>query len=422
MSAPQHKKLFPKTILTTLLGIGVVFGGIIHTPVTAASSAIDTKKNQIDTINQKISAYKDMVALKQKEQSYLATQIQTLDTQSQQIQSDISAKQATIGSLDNQITTLESKISDKTDLIAQQQQILAELLRTYYAQRSSLDPKSSNAFIIGSTEQVNADARTNDWTEDISSKVNDLAISITQLRQSLIDEQVKVKDSRTQLDSARLQLEQQNQYLDATKQKQSVVLATAQSAEKQYKGIISDLQQQRDEIEQEIQTLEQAKVDQLDLSKLPKFGTSLFIYPVTNPYQSQGYGKTDFAKGRYGGDFHNGLDFADKTGTPIYAGGAGTVIGVGDCGQYAYGKWVAIDHGNGLVTLYGHMSKQKVSKGDSVNQGQQIGLMGATGYATGPHVHFAVFAKNSFDVVESKSVPGIMIPTGATVNPKNYLP
>ncbi len=390
----------------------------------AATSTSNSLADQKATLDKKIHAYQDMVALKNKEQAFLSTQIQTLDSQTQKISSDINAKQDTISSLDGQVSVLEGKITEKTTTIDRQKQILAELLRTYYAQRTTLDPQISNTFLVGSSDQVNTDNRTSDWTGDVGSKVTDLTDNIIALRQTLLDEETTVKNSRQQLETARVQLEQQNQYLVATKQQKQISVQQSQATEKKYTSIISDLEKQREEIDQEIATLEQSKVDQLDLSKLPKFGTSLFIYPVANPYLSQGYGKvgTSFANKSYKGGFHNGLDFASSTGTPIYAGGAGTVIGVGDCGKYAYGKWVAINHGNGLVTLYGHMSKQTVSKGQTVAQGKQIGLMGSTGYSTGSHIHFSVFAQNSFDVVESTKVSGVMIPTGASVNPKNYLP
>ena len=389
-----------------------------------AATNTDVLADQKKAIEKKIQAYKDMVALKNKEQAYLATQIQTLDNQSQKISSDITSKKNTISSLDNQISVLEGKIAEKTTTIDRQKQILAELLRTYYGQKSALDPEISNTFLVSSSDQVNKDTRTSEWTGDVGTKVTELTESIITLRQTLLSEEASLKNNRQQLDNARAQLEQQNQYLAANKQQKQASVQQSQAAETKYTGIISDLQRQREEIDQEIQTLEQAKVNQLDLSEIPKFGSSLFKYPVANPSLSQGYGKvgTSFAKKSYSNGFHNGLDFADTTGTPIYAVANGTVLSVGNCGRYAYGKWVAIDHGNGLVTLYGHMSKQTVSKGQTITQGKQIGLMGSTGYSTGSHVHFSVFSKNSFDITESKLVAGVMIPTGATVNPKNYLP
>ena len=106
---------------------------------------------------------------------------------------------------------------------------------------------------------------------------------------------------------------------------------------------------------------------------------------------------------------------------PIYAAGNGKVIGSGSNGKYAYGNWIAIDHGDGLVTLYGHLSSKSVSRGDSVKRGDKIGISGNTGFSTGPHLHFSVFVKSSYEVVQSKYVKGLMIPTGAGVNPMKYL-
>lgn len=95
---------------------------------------------------------------------------------------------------------------------------------------------------------------------------------------------------------------------------------------------------------------------------------------------------------------YNGIDLADRTGTPIYASAAGTVI-VSRSGGWngGYGTFIIISHSNGTQTLYAHNSKNLVSVGDSVAKGQEIALMGATGLATGPHVHFEIRgAKNPF--------------------------
>ncbi len=90
--------------------------------------------------------------------------------------------------------------------------------------------------------------------------------------------------------------------------------------------------------------------------------------------------------------FHTGIDYAVPYGTPIKASNAGKVIYSGWYG--GYGKVVIIDHGSctgaPTTTLYAHMSQQKVSVGDNVTRGQIIGLVGSTGYSTGPHCHFEV--------------------------------
>ena len=90
--------------------------------------------------------------------------------------------------------------------------------------------------------------------------------------------------------------------------------------------------------------------------------------------------------------YHTGIDYAVPYGTPIKASNSGKVIYSGWYG--GYGKVVILDHGSctghPTTTLYAHMSQQKVTKGQYVERGQVIGLVGATGYATGPHLHFEV--------------------------------
>ncbi|MBU1292486.1 peptidoglycan DD-metalloendopeptidase family protein [Patescibacteria group bacterium] len=94
----------------------------------------------------------------------------------------------------------------------------------------------------------------------------------------------------------------------------------------------------------------------------------------------------------------NGVDLAAPAGSPIYAAAAGTVIVSRASGwNGGYGNYVVIDHGNGVQTLYSHMSTDTVSVGQSVSRGEPIGTVGKTGQATGYHLHFEVRgAKNPF--------------------------
>jgi murein DD-endopeptidase MepM/ murein hydrolase activator NlpD len=92
--------------------------------------------------------------------------------------------------------------------------------------------------------------------------------------------------------------------------------------------------------------------------------------------------------GQRWGRLHAGVDLAAPDGSPIVAAGAGVVVRAGEAG--GYGNAVLIDHGNGWLTHYGHLSRIAVTVGQVVRVGEQIGDEGSTGHSTGPHLHFEV--------------------------------
>lgn len=88
--------------------------------------------------------------------------------------------------------------------------------------------------------------------------------------------------------------------------------------------------------------------------------------------------------------YHRAIDIANKAGTPILAADAGKVLVSGWLDNSGYGNRVFLDHGNGMMTVYGHFSKVLVSAGQTVKRGDTLGLMGSTGRSTGPHLHFEI--------------------------------
>lgn len=113
-----------------------------------------------------------------------------------------------------------------------------------------------------------------------------------------------------------------------------------------------------------------------------------FIMPTSGTITSQFAGRNLFGKL----EFHGALDIANKIGTPVYASDGGTVI----LAEWfsTYGNCIIIDHGNGLKTLYAHLSSYSVKKGDVVGQGWKIGAIGMTGRVTGSHLHFEVMVND----------------------------
>ena len=157
-----------------------------------------------------------------------------------------------------------------------------------------------------------------------------------------------------------------------------------------------------------------ARMDVLERSvaRLPQ------VLPASLDYISSGFGfRVDPFNGA--GAFHPGLDFRGPIGAPIYAAARGTVSFVGQ--RSGYGNCVEIDHGNGLITRYAHMSGFRTTSGKAVQPGDVIGLIGSTGRSTGPHLHFEVRINdrpvNPRPFLEA--VPHVLEKTGQPAAPKS---
>jgi murein DD-endopeptidase MepM/ murein hydrolase activator NlpD len=116
-----------------------------------------------------------------------------------------------------------------------------------------------------------------------------------------------------------------------------------------------------------------------------------FIWPVTGRISSI-FGLRRFFNDQERSP-HNGLDIAAAEGTPVKAAASGTVIDAGDF--FFSGNMIYLDHGQGIISLYAHLSEILVKPGDVVKQGDIIGKVGQTGRVTGPHLHFAVLANQT---------------------------
>lgn len=125
------------------------------------------------------------------------------------------------------------------------------------------------------------------------------------------------------------------------------------------------------------------------------------MWPILGPINS-GFGeREDPISGMGMGEFHKGVDIGSPEGTPVHAPAAGRVVkaGIGN----GYGREVEIDHGNGIITVYGHLHGYNVVAGQTIVKGQVIGFVGHSGRTTGTHLHYEVQVR------------------GAAVNPHKYL-
>jgi murein DD-endopeptidase MepM/ murein hydrolase activator NlpD len=305
---------------------------------------------------------------------------------------------------EQQILGLHDSTQELLKQIQQAQHDNAELRTQLQAQNQSLGATQSEAAATDAeqtTQQQQLQSQTNAAIQSATAQLSQLSTSVTALddqasllRKTLgmgqttypsitIPDLTKAADPQQAFDAALTSIEA---HVTAVSTDLATIKSTAQKQLAFAQSVAA----------QSVATGSQSQVH----------GSGVFIWPTTGTI-TQNYGPTDLTlEPSYGGyaHFHLGVDIANSQGTPIAAAAAGTVIYAGwtDAG---YGNMVEIDHGNGLVTIYGHMMTTPVVKvGQTVFQGQLIGYMGTTGNSTGPHLHFGVQKNGSWD------------------NPFNYLP
>lgn len=139
--------------------------------------------------------------------------------------------------------------------------------------------------------------------------------------------------------------------------------------------------------------------------------------PLTPPVRgcmTSPFGVQRYLNGKPTGDFHGGIDQRSAAGTPIHAVQAGVVKVVAEWNLH--GRTVGIDHGQGLQSMYLHMSKTAVTEGAMVQKGDVIGYVGSTGRSTGPHLHWTLYVNgipvNPLDWVQVSGCPAVQPAAG----------
>ncbi|HVE58456.1 MAG TPA: M23 family metallopeptidase [Pyrinomonadaceae bacterium] len=148
-------------------------------------------------------------------------------------------------------------------------------------------------------------------------------------------------------------------------------------------GPVLDLQLTKQEVEDAESGDVQDQIRSIASVANPSFLPTVWAHlgKINNEF---GFRRNPFGGRNY--EFHAGMDIDGERGDSVMAPANGTILKAG--WQGGYGNMIEIDHGNGLTTRYGHLSKIEVQIGDVITRGQLIGLIGSTGRSTGPHLHY----------------------------------
>ncbi|MDB5238806.1 MAG: peptidase M23b, partial [Candidatus Parcubacteria bacterium] len=258
---------------------------------------------------------------------------------------------------------------------------------------------------------------------------------LTDAKTKLVNNRTATEAAKAELVKLEKQLEDQKKAVVATHAEKNALLSQTKNSESSYKTLLTKKQAQKDAFQQELLDYESQLQLVVNKANLPTTGAGSLIWPLDKVIVTQYFGNTPFSTANsqiYNGHGHDGIDLGTPIGTPVKAARSGTIVGVANtdivAGCYSFGKWIMIKHGDGLSTLYAHLSVQSVAIGDTVTTGDVIGYSGNTGYSTGPHLHFGVYATDGTEIklfTNSRNCKGATVPIAvltAYLNPLSYLP
>lgn len=403
---------------------------------TSASTKLDElrakmeeRNRQIEQIKKEIEEYQKQVDQTLSEKISLKNELNRLEISRKKLISDINLTEKQIETTNFNIERLELEIQLKEKEIANKKDILSEIIR-------NLNEEESQSLVeITLAHEQFSDFFTN--LERMENFQKELGLQLNEVKQlkSLLENNKEEKESEKEtLEKLKFKFVDQKIIVDSTKKQKDQLFNETKNKEENYKKLLANRLAKKEALEEEIHQIEEQILIEIDPNSLPRTGSGVLKWPLDSIIITQFFGNTSFATQNpqvYNGKGHNGIDLRASIGTPIKAAREGMVTATGntdlDCYGVSYGKWVLIEHPNNLSTLYAHLSLIKVSAGQKAATGEIIGYSGDTGYTTGPHLHFTVFATAGVKIGQIKSkICGTMLTLpvasyNSYLNPLSYL-
>ena len=373
--------------------------------VSDLNAKIDERNQNIADLEKEIAQYQAQVDKTSAQAKTLQNAIATLTLTQKKLSTEITVIEDQIDSTTLSITQLNIQISDSEATIARALAgISSTLEQTNEAESSSLVEALLNyPSISGFLDRIDSLSQLN---QGLKTELENVRL----LEQDLENKKTVAQGKRQSLLTLASNLSDKKKVADYTKVQTSTLLTQTKNQQALYEKTLQEKQALYTSFQQELLQYESQLKFAIDPTSLPSVGSGVLKWPLDKIAITQYFGNTDFAKTHpqaYNGTGHNGVDFRAAIGTPVKSALLGTVVGTGNtdtvCPNASYGQWVLVQNPNGLSTLYAHLSVIKVVAGQSVATGEVLGYSGETGYATGPHLHFTVYATQGVKIMSRKS-------------------
>ncbi len=433
-----------KLKLTTFLFITIIFSSVFwwgSETVFAQSSEIEKlqqeirdRNSRLGDIEKEIAKFEEDLKKVGAEKNTLQRAINQLELERKKIQAEITYTENKIDSTDLELNQLVLEIDTAEKDISLQQDAIASIIRDNYQKG-----ESSMVELVLTRGNFSDFWNALETNEQVQDSMSVRVTNLQTLKDTLSGKRDETLTKRGLLVKLKNQYSDQNTVLTNNKAEQAELLTATKNEEAEYQRLLKEKQTAREKIIAEMRDFEAKLQFILDPNTIPTPGTQVFDWPLKSLVITQLFGGTEFAKRNasvYGGRaYHPGVDLGAPRGTAIYAPLAGTVRATGNtdavAGCYSWGKWTLIDHANGLSTLYAHQDVISVTPGQRVATGEIIGYVGSTGFSTGPHLHFTLYAKAGVSVRQFNEIKAVtscgaattpVAATEAYLDPMLYLP
>lgn len=388
----SNKSKLVKTVVSFVVTLSLVLTCFSANLLSAGAASYREKINELESKQAKV-----------KEQiSSLKSDISDQEKLKDALQDEIDTVQAQIDVYNSQLTEVENRLSEIEAQKEQKQNDLENTKQTFMTRLRAM-------YVSGDNSMLNVLLSANDFGDFL---YRDQLLSSVTDHDNAIMEQLKadikaVEELETQANEEKQEIQSIKSEVDAKRAELGDRMKEMNAVISELEGQKSGLEDQLDEYAAAIDEFEAkiqaeaaaaAKKNSSSASQSPSYSGGAkpnaggWVWPCPGFYYISSY------VGPRWGRTHNGLDIAGGSiyGKPIVAARAGTVIDAG-WNSGGYGNYVMINHGDGFITIYGHMSSVAASNGQSVSAGQVIGYVGNSGRSTGPHLHFEVRLNGSVE-------------------------
>lgn len=397
MLKKKMKKLLA-FMMALVMTMSVTLSYMSVSAFAVTQSEIDALKSQKSQLSSQKSSLQSTINSLQSQQSDQIALKNALDEKNA-----ITVKQ--ILNLNEQIELHTQLIEQKTEEVDAAQKVADEQLEKYKVRVRAMEESGRYSYI-----EVLFGASSIGEFLSLIDDIGDIMRSDKELENAYRQSVEELKSVKAEYEEAKAEMEDSKAELVALKAQQekdiaeaTAVISSLQSDISSNSSVLNELSAQEQALNSEIQKkVAELNKQQEDANKNnggssgggSTTGTGNLVWPSYCTYITSRQGpRTHPVTGEYKN--HGGTDIGASYGSAIYAADSGTVVYSSDGWNGGWGNYVMIDHGNGMQTLYAHMSSRAVSVGQTVSAGQTIGYVGSTGMSTGPHLHFEMYINGS---------------------------